>query len=180
LLDDTCMVDEIATSAGIVTVNRALRSELEEILTILDSAAQWQISKGIGEPWRPGEWPRTRIVASIERGEVYIARLGSQNIATITLQWSDELFWPNYSADAGYIHRLAVLSGFHGKEIGSRLLDWAQLKAEQNGKKYLRLNCMAANLALRRYYERAGFVFCGDLREPRGLASLYEKKLSSP
>lgn len=171
------MVDEITTAAGIITVTRALGSELEDVLAVLDSAAHWLISNGISDPWRPGEWPRARIMESIERGEVHFARLGGRNVATITLQWSDELFWPNYPADAGYIHRLAVATGFHGNGIGFQLLRWAELKSKENGKKYLRLNCMAANLALRRYYERAGFVYRGDLREPRGLACLYEKRV---
>jgi RimJ/RimL family protein N-acetyltransferase len=171
------MVDEITTPAGIITVTRALGSELEDVLAVLDSAAHWLLLKGISDPWRPGEWPRAKIIESMERGEVYFARLGQRNVATITLQWSDELFWPNYPADAGYIHRLAVATGFHGNEIGFQLLRWAELKAKEDGKTYLRLNCMAANLGIRRYYERAGFIYRGDLREPRGLARLYEKRL---
>lgn len=173
-----CMVDEIATAAGIITVKRAIESELEDIVAVLDSAAHWLASKGITDPWHPGEWPRKRIMESIERGEVYLSKLGQRNVATITLQWSDEFFWPNYPADAGYIHRLAVATGFHRKKIGSQLLQWAELSARDNGKKFLRLNCMAANLALRNYYERAGFIYRGELREPRGLACLYEKRLS--
>jgi ribosomal protein S18 acetylase RimI-like enzyme len=174
------MFDEVASTAGTIRVNRALGTELEDLLVVLDSAAHWLISKGISEPWRPGEWPRARIAESIARGEAYLAKLGPRNVATITLQWSDEVFWPNYPPDAGYIHRLAVATGFHGQQIGSHLLLWAQLKAKENGKKYVRLNCMSANLALREYYERAGFVCCGELREARGLACLYEKKLFHP
>lgn len=172
------MIDEIATAAGIITVSRVDGTELESIIAVLDSAAHWLTAKRITDPWHPGEWPRARIIESIEHGEVHLARLRQRNVATITLQWSDELFWPNYPADAGYIHRLAVATGFHGKEVGPHLLRWAELKAKENGKKYLRLNCMASNLALRKYYERAGFICCGELREPRGLASLYEKTLS--
>jgi len=173
------MVDEIATGAGIITVNPALASQLEDILAVLDSAANWLVSKGIRDPWRPGEWPRARIMESIGRGEVHLAKLDRENAATITLQWYDEFFWPNYLRDAGYVHRLAVATGFHGREIGLGLLRWAELKTKENGKKYVRLNCMAANLALRKYYERAGFTCRGELREPRGLACLYEKRLSS-
>jgi len=171
------MVDEIATAWGIITVNRALASQIEDILAVLDSAAHWLISKGIRDPWHPGEWPLERIMKSIERGEVQLAKLGQQNVATITLQWSDELFWPDKPPDAGYIHRLAVATGFHGREIGSSLLKWAELKTRENGKKYLRLNCMAANLTLRKYYEQAGFTCRGELRETRGLACLYERIL---
>jgi ribosomal protein S18 acetylase RimI-like enzyme len=176
---DSSMVDEVGSTAGKIKVNQALGTELEEIIAVLDSAARWLVSRGITDPWRPGEWPRGSILQSIERGEAYLAKLGPQNVATITLQWSDELFWPGYPPDTGYIHRLAVADGFHGRQIGLRLLFWAQLKAKENGKKRIRLNCMAANLALRKYYEGTGFICCGELREPRGLACLYEKSLSS-
>jgi len=172
------MVDEITTDAGILTVNRAFEWQLQDILMILDSAVQWLISKDIRDPWRPGEWPRERIKDSIKRGEVHLIKLDQHNVATITLQWSDELFWPNYPADAGYVHRLAVATGFHGRAIGAELLQWAGLRSRENGKEYLRLNCMATNPTLRRYYERAGFICRGELLEPRGLASLYEKKFS--
>ena len=45
------------------------------------------------------------------------------------------------------------------------------------GKPVLRLDCAAENLALRAYYERAGFVHCGDVRLPHRGAARYEKAM---
>lgn len=66
---------------------------------------------------------------------------------------------------------------FSGRGVGVEILRWAEYRALWAGKEYLRLNCMADNRRLRDFYERLGFQHRGDIAEPRGRASLYEKRL---
>ena len=58
------------------------------------------------------------------------------------------------------------------------MLMWAESHAIIARKDHLRLNCMAEDTGLRRYYERLGFEQRGEIIEPRGRAALYEKKLN--
>ena len=96
---------------------------------------------------------------------------------TITLQWSDRIFWGEIPQDAGYVHKLAVRRAHAGREFGLQLLRWAEKQASIAGKQYLRLNCLSSDRALCVYYEKAGFRHVRDIVEQRGPASLYEKRL---
>ena len=57
------------------------------------------------------------------------------------------------------------------------MLRWAEARARLAGKKYLRLNCIAADREIREYYETKGFVHQRDVMGPKAMASLYEKAL---
>jgi len=98
-------------------------------------------------------------------------------LGTITLQWSDKKFWGDLPLDAGYVHKLAIKRSYGGKRLGLRLLEWAEAKARAEGKRYLRLDCLASNRSIRDYYEKAGFVHVRDTLAPGWKASLYEKNL---
>lgn len=157
-------------------VREARTADLDVVLSILEEAGRWLVSRGIDQ-WRPGSFSRRRIAARIERGEMYLAELARRPVGTFALQWSDEETWGRASDDAGYVHGLAIRRDFAGKGLGREILRWAENMAAASGKKYLRLDCVAENTALNEYYERAGFGYRGRL-PVRGLeVSLYEKEV---
>jgi ribosomal protein S18 acetylase RimI-like enzyme len=114
----------------------------------------------------------------VEAGEFYLARVDGGAAATLGLQWSDRYVWPDAPDDAGYVHWFAVRRAAAGRGVGLRLLGWAERAAAAAGKRYLRLDCMRDNPALRAYYERAGFAHRGDLAGPTWSAALYEKRVA--
>src|SRR5713226_2938847 len=93
-------------------------SDLDVVLAVLDDAAEWLVTKGVVGPWRPGSFSREAFAGHIECGEVYVAELGEETVGTITLQWSDELFWPGAPSDAVYVHKMAVRPSYHGRGFG--------------------------------------------------------------
>jgi GNAT superfamily N-acetyltransferase len=114
---------------------------------------------------------------NIERGEVYLAKDLDGIVGTITLQWTDLKYWGDLPPDSGYVHKFAVKRSHSGKGLGVRMLQWAEQKTKREGKKYLRLDCLATNKIIRAYYEKAGFVYIRDTTAPGWKASLYEKRL---
>jgi len=120
---------------------------------------------------------RQSIKDDIDRGELYVVKGAGGIVGTITLQWNDRKFWGEVPSDAGYVHKLAIKRSNSGKRLGLRMLQWAEAKARAEGKRYLRLDCLASNKTIREYYERAGFAHVRDTVEPGWRASLYEKKL---
>ena len=78
--------------------------------------------------------------------------------------WSDADLWPEDPDGGGYVHSLAVRPAFHCHQAGGAMLRWAAEHVHTRGRRRLRLDCVADNWALRRYYEGLGFCF-------RGLAS---------
>jgi hypothetical protein len=65
-------------------------------------------------------------------------------------------------ADPGEIDQvLAVRRSAAG--LGGRLLDWAAAMATTKDRRFLRLDCVASNHRLRRYYEKARFRHRDDV-----------------
>lgn len=163
-----------------LTIVQAQPSELEAVLDILEEGAQWLTARGIHQ-WPVGAFRgnlRQLIADHLSQGEVYLAKVGGEAIGTLRLQWSDKPTWGEMPDDAGYVHSLAIRRAFAGKAVGRQLLQWAENTVAANGRHYLRLDCMAANSALRRYYEQAGFTHRRDVEDDGWKASLYEKQVA--
>ena len=153
-------------------------SDLETVLDILEEATRWVSSRGI-EQWQSGQFQHTA-----GRGDVYPALLDTQAIGTVSIHWNeriDKIIWGDIPdlEEAGYVHRLAVCRDFAGKGLGRYLLQWAERRIAEVGKKFIRLDCMAENPALRAYYEQAGFIYRGETQGKGWKAALYEKKVQT-
>lgn len=139
-----------------VDLRPASAGEVEDVLAVLNDAAGWLRARAIRQ-WPAAfeaEWIRPDILA----GETWVARRNGVPVATITLGWADPL-WPA-DGHAGYVHRMARTSEAAG--ISDHLLQWADDRVRERGRGLLRLDCVASNSGLRRFYESRGFVHRGD------------------
>ncbi len=164
------------TSLGLISITQAQADDIDQILAILTGAGEWLTARGIDQ-WGPGQFSRNRGAAAIERREVYVARLGNEIIGTLRLQWQDEDLWDTWPNAAGYVHALAVKRSFAGNKIGCGLLQWAECQVIKADRKFLRLDCMAANPALRSYYQKIGFKFVGEAQKHGWNAALFEREV---
>lgn len=147
------------------------------VATLLDEATGWVGERGY-EQW-PLPFPRDELAAGIERGEVYVAELDGDAVATVTLLWDDPIYWGARPPDAAYVHKLAVSRACAGRRIGQNLVEWADSTAAAAGRQFLRLDCLRDNPGIRAYYERLGFEHRGDLEvNGRGM-SIYERPVHS-
>ncbi|BDI33943.1 hypothetical protein CCAX7_59940 [Capsulimonas corticalis] len=64
-----------------------------------------------------------------------------------------------------------------GNGIGVAMLRWAEHEVGQARRQYLRLDCLAANGALRDYYLRAGFTYVGEASSGDFHAALFEREI---
>jgi GNAT superfamily N-acetyltransferase len=156
-----------------VNVRAARTEEVDVVLDVLADAAEWLRVRGI-EQWPP-RFEHDWVMPAIERGETWIAERDGEIVGTLVVEWDDPIFWAGYPDDAGYLHRLAVRD--HGVGLGSRLLRWAEQHAADNGKAFLRLDCVAWNERLRAYYERAGYEHVGDVTVGPYLEARYQKRV---
>ena len=165
-------------------VDRARPVDTTAVETVLDAAAEWQQSRGIGQ-WTPGQF-RDEIRDTIENGSLYVARRGSAIIGCFMLdegsprmrQWlAEHGREPGSGLNVG---RLAVARGASGEGIGVELLNEACTVAARRGVAHLWLDCPAENARLRRYYVDAGFAYLGDndIPGPNGepwVSSVFER-----
>jgi ribosomal protein S18 acetylase RimI-like enzyme len=160
--------------SGGLEVRGAGRGDVDEIVEVLSEAARWLMRRGIRQ-W-PDPFPRDRVEALVARGDFYVAKQGGETVGTLALMWSDPVFWGEQPADAGYVHALAVRRAWAGRGLGARLLEWAGEQVAAAGRRYLRLDCRAENVELRRYYERHGFEPRGEVEVDDFTSALYERR----
>jgi len=147
------------------------------VAALLDEATAWVGERGY-EQW-PLPFPREQIAAAIDRGEVYVAELDGDAVATVTLLWDDPTYWGERPADAAYVHKLAVRRACAGQRIGTVIVEWADATAAASGRRFLRLDCLRDNPGIRTYYERLGFEHRGDLVVGGRDMSIYERPVHS-
>jgi GNAT superfamily N-acetyltransferase len=159
-----------------LTVAPAVPDDGPVIVGILEGAQRWLATKGIGQWVLPfsAEWIDPKIAA----GEFWVVRLRGEPVAVFRLLWSDPFFWGERDdGSAAYVHTLAVRRDHAGQGIGSWVLGWVEDRARAEGRRLLRLDCMADNRALCEYYERAGFVALGSAEVGHATMKLIEKPI---
>ena len=70
----------------------------------------------------PDRFTPTSLLPTLEVGDLYVVPDEASLVATVTLQWTDPMFWGD-RADAGFIHRLGVRRSHVG--IGTSIFRWA-------------------------------------------------------
>lgn len=170
---------------SIVAFHRARVGQIDDVLVVLDEAAERLAAVGVRQ------WPRRFepqwVRPAIEQGHTWLVYVDAQLAATVTLEWSDPL-WDGDRGTAGYLHRLAVREPAVG--LGSHLLGWAAREVDRHNRQLLRLDCVAGNRRLRDYYESHGFQHRGDVEvgglpgqrdaaSPRILLNRYELRVQS-
>jgi GNAT superfamily N-acetyltransferase len=156
-----------------VNVRRCQAGDVAVVAGLLDEATVWVGTRGY-EHW-PLPFPRDQIAGAIDRGEVYLAELDGDAVATVTLLWDDPTYWGERPPDAAYVHKLAVSRACAGQRIGDATVEWADGTAAAQGRSFLRLDCLRDNPGIRAYYERLGFEHRGDLVVAGRDMSIYER-----
>ncbi|MFV2017576.1 GNAT family N-acetyltransferase [Micromonospora sp. LOL_023] len=149
----------------LLSFHQATASDLPTVLGALDEAAAWLKSRSIRQwPDRfsdANDWRMSRISKYVSEGRTWLVRAHSKPIATFSLtNIADPDYaegWPGGPDRSLYIFRIAVRRTWSGRDIGSRILDWASMRASAGDGLWLRLDCHRDNLDLQQYYEARGF-----------------------
>ena len=137
---------------------RPVEGDLQVASDILVEAARWLQDRG--QPlWDPSELSPEHLQRQAAAGVLHLAHQVDEPVATIALQWEDRLFWPEApSGESAFVHRLAVRRRVAGTGVAPALLAWAEERAREAGRRWLRLDCSATHPGLCRYYEARGFA----------------------
>jgi ribosomal protein S18 acetylase RimI-like enzyme len=170
------------TEAGRLAIARARAGDYDAVMAILREAADWLSTRG-NPQWKQWhtEVGERMLRDRLKHHEVYLARRDDAHVGTFTIQWSDHEQWGDRGVDdrAGYIHGIAITRSVGGMRVGERLLEWAVDTIAARGRRFVRLDAMASNVVLCRYYEQHGFrpldtvtLFAGNYT-----AQLFEREL---
>lgn len=168
----------IHTKYGRFTLKQAQSVQLDILVDLLNEAAAWIKTKGIDQ-WpspMPAHW-RDGIQHRLQNGRFFLLYDSQQTaVATIAIDWRSH-YWPD-DGQAGYVRRMAVCDALHGCGLGTAMLDWAKGFVEENGRVYLRLDCLASNSQLCHYYQAYGFQDCGLVEDRDYIGQKFQINLS--
>lgn len=145
-------------------------------------AASWWGALSEHPSWTPGSFAGlessgvARLRTDLERHSLYLVWLDNAAVATFSLLESDALFWPSAGDEALYLHRFAVLRPAAG--CGGHAIAWCVEETRRRERGYLRLDCLAENQGIRRYYEGHGFAAVDERVIDDVRFSLYELRVT--
>ncbi|GAA0406845.1 hypothetical protein GCM10009530_68840 [Microbispora corallina] len=166
-----------------LTLRSAVPDDLPAVLALLADTAHWLDAQGVRQ-WPADGFPAERIEPLIREGVLYLLDDGRGGLpaATVALDGhADPEFWTpaDRPGDALYVHKLAVSRAHSGQGLGEALLDWAGLRADAEGRHWLRLDCSKDNRRLQAYYRDAGFRHVRTVDLPhRASGALFERRAS--
>lgn len=146
---------------------RSRNEDIEQILAIIEDARQFLASQQIDQ-WQ-GPYPdRTRIEEDIRLDISYVLE-DSEVVGTAVLSFEPEECyrhivggaWLTEGENYGVIHRIAVQSAVRGKGYARRLFAELEQLAAQAGKKSMRVDTHAQNMAMQNTLQKSGYVRCG-------------------
>jgi len=157
-------------------IRQATTDDVALVSSILTEAAVWL--KELGKPlWRTENITPEQIAKEVNL--FFIAYVGGQVAGTLKFQTEDKLFWPDVpDNNSAYVHRLAIRRRFAGQGVSTIMLLWAVNRARSLGKQFLRLDCEATRLRLRKIYEDFGFIYNSDKLVGSCLVARYEYKIN--
>lgn len=161
-------------------IRRATTEDVDGIRSLLVEAAHWiREAHGFWQ-WREQNFEREIVEAFVRDNEVFVALFGDELVGCFSVHWTYEEIWGDrWHDDAGYVHRLCVSRRRKGEGIGRELLRYAEEYILNNGKRWLRLDCMADNPSLNEYYASLGFIFQGRFDAGFWSANLYEREIEA-
>jgi ribosomal protein S18 acetylase RimI-like enzyme len=158
-----------------VTIRPARAEEAPVVAAILDEATAYVATKGFDQ-W-PVPYPQDELRERQQAGELYAAEQDGEVAAAFVLQVEDRPYWGDHADDALYLHKLAVRRAFAGRELGVQIVEWAAARVREEGRAFLRLDCLRDNPAIRAYYEARGFELRGEGENERFAYALYERRV---
>ena len=165
-----------------LVVGAATRDDLPAVHEILDGASAWLAARGIRQ-W-PFPYPREPIERALADRRLWVGARAGRIVVTMRTSRDDPTIWGDDAFPALYVHALAARREPLGRGSGLELLRWAIRAAEREGLAAVRLDCVAGNDRLRRYYEQAGFRHIRDVEQGVGArrwrSSLFELPVAEP
>ncbi len=144
-----------------IRITEATDADIPALVSILTQATKYKVERG-DMTWGNNAYTNKEVAHMLSRGGLYTVWLDDEIAATVTLQWADEPVWGKQTSEAGYLHRLAIKDGFHGQDLGQRIIEWAVSEVALKNRQFLRLDCDPANKQLCAYYEAQGFSQTGQ------------------
>ncbi|HZF71437.1 GNAT family N-acetyltransferase [Sulfuricurvum sp.] len=170
-----------------MTIQNSIVDDIDEIFRLYIIATEFQKSKFFVH-WP--EFDRSLIETEITENRQWKMVIDDQIACIWATTFSDHQIWGEKDSDpALYIHRIATNPDFRGNNFVTKIVEWAEKYAQENDKKYIRMDTIGENRGLIEHYKKCGFEYLGyfKLDTIEGLpdhyaladACLFERKIKN-
>lgn len=119
-------------------VELARLSDATALVSLRDDIARWLTARDIAQ-WNPGEFSVDWLRSWIHDGCVHVAREPGGIVAAVAVVWDDAEIWgPDPTASAGYVHLLMVDRHRAGRGLGDVMLSRAEDRITLAGRRLAR------------------------------------------
>ena len=140
-----------------MTFEKATVKDIDEIISLYAERMIWFKENGIKQ-WSNYliNHPKEQFIQVIKKGDFYVLKKDNEIVAGFELS-TDSHFWNDNESNAYYLYKVTTKVG--AKNIGATMFEIAKNITKENGKKYLRLECLSSNKKLNELYEKHGFKY---------------------
>lgn len=146
-------------------ITNSTKADLDRIFELYEAATKFQQSFGNVVVWP--SFDREMVLEEIDRLQQWKMMIDGQIACVWATTDSDLAIWGEKNDDpAIYIHRIATNPNFRGQGFVAKIVDWAKTYAQEQQKKFIRLDTMGENKGLINVYTKSGFTFLGMFDVP--------------
>lgn len=142
-------------------IELAKKEEIKDLCEIIISRCNWLKENNIRQ-WIITSYPirfdHTYFEQQMKKNKLLIAKKGKIVCGGLLLKEEDNSCWSDQETkNAYYIHHFVTKIGEKG--LGKRMIEFSKQQAKEDGKEYLRLDCVSHNKKLNTYYYNLGFEY---------------------
>lgn len=160
-----------------MTIQRANISDVDSIISLIQSRIQWMNMKGIDQ-WNKSDYLETFTLTYfanvINRQNLYKVLDGEGVIIGAFTLFEEDERWTD-GEPALYIHNF--VSKLDAVGVGDTIILFCEEEAKTRGVSKLRVDCKNTNLKLNEYYQMRGFEYISSFEEEKYSGNRREKTI---
>ncbi len=150
-------------------IKQGTEQDIQEISVLYDTVTEYLESHTNYPGWKKGIYPtRTDAEEAAKEGTLYVARLSGEIAGSVIVNQKqekgyDSVPWKNGAVveEVAVIHTFMVHPDYLRSGTGRLILEFAEKKAEEEGRKVIRLDVYEHNAPAIRLYESSGYEYMG-------------------
>lgn len=138
-------------------ISNTTLTDLNTIVWLFDEAIKLQNINGY-RVWESIDI--TALQRDIENKLQFKIEYEKDILCVFSIQYNDPYIWQaKDQCDAIYLHRIVTNPNYKGQRLFEKVLNWVVQFAEQNERRFIRMDTWAENEQLIQYYKSFGFQF---------------------
>jgi len=147
-------------------IRKAYIKDLDQIMNIISNIVK-EMKTYNNTQWDENYPQAKDFENDIKNEDLYVDELDGQVVGLICVNYiePDEYLDKKWVSDkkAMIIHRMAVNSNFRNQKIGTRLMEFAEELAKNNGVVYLKTDTYSLNIKMNSLFKKFGYQLAGQM-----------------